>query len=227
MAWQLPLYELALMTAGRAYDMNIDLPITIITPEDSPLAIFGTAASSAVAAVLARAQIETINSAYVEIPADGEIVISPGDRRLHVKRVIALPELYGPSIRGIPLGEHGFIRVDQFGRVRDVEGIYAAGDAIDFPVKHGGIGSQQADVAALSIASLAGADVSPEPFDPVIHGMLLTDGEPLYLTAKISGGHGFSSNISEAPTWPVGRKIAAKYLAPYLDQLDRDAVPAR
>ena len=41
MAWQLPLYELALMTAGRAYDMNIELPITIITPEDSPLAIFG------------------------------------------------------------------------------------------------------------------------------------------------------------------------------------------
>ncbi len=162
MAWQLPLYELALMTAGRAYDMQIDLSTTIITPEDSPLAIFGSTASSAIAQRLERAHVKTINSAYVEVPSAGEVVINPGDRHLHVKRVIALPELYGPSIRGIPLGEHGFIRVDPHGRVRDVEGVYAAGDAIDFPIKHGGVGSQQADVAAQSIAALAGASVTPE-----------------------------------------------------------------
>ena len=36
MAWPMPLYELALLTAGRAYDMNIDLATTIITPEDRP-----------------------------------------------------------------------------------------------------------------------------------------------------------------------------------------------
>jgi sulfide:quinone oxidoreductase len=226
MAWPLPLYELALMTAGRAYDMNLELPITIITPEESPLAIFGAAATSAVSAKLADAHIETINSAYAEIPSGGEIVINPGDRRLHADRVVALPELYGPGVRGIPLGEHGFLRVDRYGRVRDVEQIFAAGDAVDFPIKHGGVSSQQADTAALSIAALAGADVTPEPFDPVIQGMLLTDDEPIYLTAKITGGHGFSSEVSCAPTWPSGHKIAAKYLAPYLDHLDRDALPA-
>ena len=52
MAWPLPLYELALMTAGRAYDMNIELAVTLVTPEDSPLAIFGQNASSAVAGLL-------------------------------------------------------------------------------------------------------------------------------------------------------------------------------
>ncbi len=181
----------ALLTAGRAYDMNIDLPITIVTPEDSPLAIFGVAASKAIAARLAKAHIDVITSAYAEIPAEGEIVISPSDRHLHVKRVIALPELYGPSVRGIPLGEYGFIPVDHYGRVRDTENIYAAGDAIDFPIKDGGVGSQQADVAALSIASRAGAHVVPEPFNPVVNGMLLTDGEPMYMTAKITGGRGF------------------------------------
>ena len=36
MAWPLPLYELALMTAGRAYDMGVELSITIVTPEDAP-----------------------------------------------------------------------------------------------------------------------------------------------------------------------------------------------
>ena len=116
--------------------------------------------------------------------------------------MIALPELYGPAMRGIPLGEHGFIRVDRYGRVPDVGPIYAAGDAIDFPVKHGGVGAQQADAAAQSIAALAGADITPEPFDPVIHGMLLTDDKPLYLTAQITGGHGFSSEISDRQRGP-------------------------
>ena len=44
MAWPLPLYELALMTAGRAYDMGVDLETTIVTPEERPLAIFGSRA---------------------------------------------------------------------------------------------------------------------------------------------------------------------------------------
>jgi sulfide:quinone oxidoreductase len=225
MPWQLPLYELALMTAGRAYDMSVELAVTIVTPEDAPLAIFGTTASSAVAELLEQAHIQTINSAYAEIPHPGEVVINPGDRRLQVDRVIALPELYGPSIRGIPLAEHGFIRVNPYGQVPDVGPIYAAGDATDFAVKHGGIASQQADTAAQSIAALAGAPVTPEPFDPVIHGMLLTDGKPVYLTARISGGQGFSAEITDTPTWSPPAKIAAKYLAPYLDTHDHESTP--
>jgi len=222
MPWQLPLYELPLMTAGRAYDMGVELAVTIVTPEDAPLAIFGTNASNAIGERLRRAGIETITSAYAEVPRTGEVTINPGDRRLKVDRVVALPELYGPQIRGIPLAEHGFIRVDPHGRVPDVGPIYAAGDAIDFPVKHGGIGSQEADVVATSIAALAGAAVTPEPFDPVIHGMLLTDDKPLYLTAHITGGHGFSSEITDTPTWSPPSKIASRYLSPYLDRLDHE-----
>lgn len=226
MAWPLPLYELALMTAGRAYDMNMDVAITLVTPEDSPLAIFGQNVSNAVAELLARSNVQTIPSAYAEVHEEGEVVINPGDRRLHVDRVIALPELYGPSVRGISLSEHGFLRVDRYGRVLDAEGVYAAGDCTEFPVKHGGIGSQQADVVAQSIAAEAGAPVTPEPFHPVIHGMLLTGDKPLYLTAKITGGHGFSSELTDTPSWSPPSKIAAKYLAPYLDALDRETAPA-
>ena len=40
--WPLPLYELALMTAERAYSMGIDeLELSIVTPEVGPMAIFG------------------------------------------------------------------------------------------------------------------------------------------------------------------------------------------
>jgi sulfide:quinone oxidoreductase len=221
MAWPMPLYELALMTAGRAYDMQIELSTTIVTPEDSPLAIFGSAASQAVGALLERAKVEIVTSAYAEVPSSGEVVINPGDRRLEVDRVIALPELYGPPVRGIPLGENGFIRVDSHGRVADVDGhVYAAGDAIDFPVKQGGLGAQQADAVAESIAALAGVSITPEPFHPVIHGMLLTYDKPLYMTAYITGGHGSSSQVGDDPTWSPPSKIAARYLAPYLEEID-------
>ncbi len=216
MAWPLPLYELALMTAGRAFDMDVELATTIVTPEDTPLAIFGSVASGAIEELLRKANVRTINSAYAEVPHPGTVTINPGDRKLTVDRVVALPELYGPSVRGIPLSEHGFIRVNPFGAVLDVERVYAAGDATDFAVKHGGVASQQADTVAESIAALAGADVTPQPFHPVVHGMLLTDGKPRYLTARITGGQGFSSEITDEPTWSPPSKVASKYLAPYL-----------
>jgi sulfide:quinone oxidoreductase len=220
MAWPFPLYELALMTAGRAYDMDVDVDITIVTPEDGPLAIFGQTASSAVAELLEQAHIKTIQSAYAEVPRAGEVVINPGERHLKVSRVVALPELYGPGVRGVPLSEHGFYRTDIRGELVDAEHIYAAGDATEFPVKFGGIAAQQADAIAEVIAARAGAAVTPEPFHPVIHGILLTGDKPRYLTARITGGQGFSSEISETPSWSPPTKIAAKYLAPYLEQLD-------
>jgi len=227
MAWPLPLYELALMTAARAYDMGMELSVTIATPEDAPLAIFGAAVSDAVSERLEKAGIQMISSAYAEIPAQGEVVINPGDRRLRVDRVIALPELYGPPVHGIPLGDHGFIRIDSHGQVPDAGPIFAAGDATDFAVKYGGIAAQQADTAAQAIAALAGAAITPERFHPVIHGMLLTGGKPLYLTAQITGGQGFSSEIADEPTWSPASKITAKYLAPRLERYDREAASAQ
>jgi sulfide:quinone oxidoreductase len=220
-AWPLPLYELALMMAARAYDMQIELETTIVTPEQMPLAIFGDKASRGVAELLGAAKIETITSAHAEVPSYGEVLINQGERRLEVDRVIALPELSGPIVRGIPLGEDSFIPVDEHCRVRDVERIYAAGDATDFPIKMGGVGAQQADVIAQSIAALAGASVTPERFDPTVRAILLTGEKPRYLSAHDVGGRGFDSEISAQPAWSPSSKIAAKYLAPYLQAQDR------
>jgi sulfide:quinone oxidoreductase len=222
MAWPLPIYELALMTAARAYDMNLEISVTVVTPEDAPLAIFGQEASASVGELLAEAGIDTVSSAYAEVPHSGEVILYPGERRLSCDRVIALPELFGPSVRGLPSAEHGFIPVDRHGKVRGVERVYAAGDATDFAVKHGGASAQQADAAAESIAALAGVPIDPVLFDPLIHGMLLTGGRPKYLTAHITGGRGFSSTISDTPSWAPASKIAARYLAPYLEQRQRD-----
>ena len=222
MAWPLPVYELALMTAQRAYDICIELDVTILTPEDAPLAIFGDGASHGVAGLLADSGIATVTSAYCEIPEPGHVVINPGQhRRLAVDRIVALPELYGPSVAGLPGAPRGFIPIDLRCQVRGVERVYAAGDATDFAVKHGGIAAQQADTAAQAIAALAGLPIDPKPFHPVIHGILLTGGKPRYLSAQITGGHGFSSEITDTPTWSPPTKIAAEHLAPYLDERDR------
>jgi sulfide:quinone oxidoreductase len=225
MPWPLPVYELALMTAARAYGMGVDVSITIATPEDAPLALFGGEVSEAVRRLLEEHEILTLTSAHVGVPEPGRVSVHPGSRTLHVDRVVALPLLSGPSAPGVP-GDAtgGFIPVDPYCRVRDLDNVYAAGDATDFAVKHGGVAAQQADTAAESIAAQAGAPVSPHKFNPVIHGMLLGGEKPLYLSAHVTGGHGSSSEVSESPTWSPDAKIAAKHLAPYLDSRDRAAL---
>jgi sulfide:quinone oxidoreductase len=218
MAWQLPIYEIALMTVRRAEELGVRAEATIVTPEPSPLAIFGTGASEAVSELLADAGIATILSAYAEVPSWDTVAIEPEGRSLQVDRVVALPELYGPAVRGLPAGEHGFIPCDLHSRVRGVDGVYAAGDVVDFAVKHGSVSAQQADAAAETIAAAAGADLEPAAFDPIVYGMLLTGGAPKYLRAHITGGHGFSSEVSDRPLWSPPRKIVAKHLAAHLER---------
>ena len=225
MPWPLPLYELALMTARRAWDMNVDVSITIVTPEDAPLALFGAEVSETIERLLEDNGILVISSTHAETPEAGQISLHPGGRTLYVDAVIALPELFGHAPPGVPTSDgNGFIPIGAHCEVPGLEHVFAAGDATDFPVKHGGVAAQQADVAAASIAALAGAPIEPPSFWPIIHGMLLGGDHPLFLSAHLTGGHGSSSHVSDTPSWSPGTKIAARYLAPYLDSRDRAAV---
>ena len=224
MPWPLPIYELALMTAQRAYDMNAKTSITLVTPEDAPLAIFGDQVSNQMERLLEDNGILTITAAHCETPAPGELILHPGGRTLSFERIVALPELFGPSTPGVPKGSPGgFIPIDSHCQVRGLERVWAAGDATDFAVKHGGIAAQQGDTAARAIASLAGAPVQPEPFHPIIRAVLISLDKPKYLSAHITGGHGSSSEISDTPSWSAVGKIDAKYLAPFLEQRGRVA----
>lgn len=217
--WVLPLYELLLMTAERAAASGAEVTLTLVTSETAPLEVFGKEASAEVRRRLDEAGVTVLGSAHAEVPTTGvvEVTRATGRMLLHVDSVLALPELMGPAVRGLPAGEHGFIPVDRFGRVRGVHDIFAAGDATDFAVKHGGVAAQQAEVVALGVAALAGAPVAPKPFRPDIRGLLLTGGRPLALRGQVTGARGVSSRAEEVRGVQPA-KIAAPRLGRYLDQ---------
>jgi sulfide:quinone oxidoreductase len=226
-AWPLPVYELALMTARRGYDMNQETTVTVVTCEEAPLALFGDAVSRRVAQVLEQDGVTVITSAHAAVPERGHVTIHPGGRTLVADRVLALPLLFGPALPGVPeTGPDGFIPVDPHGKVPGLQRVWAAGDAASFPVKHGGLAALEADAAAESIAAFAGVAIDPKPFDPEIHAIFLGGDKPLYLSAHLAGGHGSTSTVSEEPTPALSTgKISAKYLGAYLEGSRRSAAP--
>ena len=104
--------------------------------------------------------------------------------------MVTLPRLAGTQIGGIPQTADLFVWTDAYGRVLDLADVYAAGDITAFPVKQGGIAADQALAAAQHIAASAGAPVEPKPFDPILHGLLLTGSTPRFFRAPLAGGHG-------------------------------------
>src|SRR5215213_5523602 len=167
-AWPLPIYELALMTAQRADSMWMDeLGVDIVTAEPEPLAAFGEGASRAIGELLEAARVRVHVSSRAEVPASRKLVVQPDGRELEPGRIVAMPRLRGPRIRDIPADHDGFIPVDEHCRVQGLDPrVFAAGDAADLRIKHGGLGAQMADTAAAGIAALAGAEVQVEPWRP-------------------------------------------------------------
>jgi sulfide:quinone oxidoreductase len=214
--WSLPIYELALMTAAYLAEREVGhVELALVTPEDEPLQLFGRAGSEAVRELLEERGIAVHTGACPVELLDGELRLVP-EGTIAADRVVALPRLRGPRIDGLPQTVEGFLPVDAHGHVHGLADVYAAGDITSFPVKQGGIATQQADAAAELIAANAGADISPQPFRPVLRGLLLTGRRPRYLRHEITGGAGDASAASPEPLWWPPAKIVGRYLAPFL-----------
>jgi sulfide:quinone oxidoreductase len=194
--WPLPLYELALLTAEYLVaSMTRSVEIVLVTPEERPLAIFGAAASDAIATLLDLRGIHVTGE--LDVDADA---------------IVALPTLEGAPLPGVPQDAHGFVATDELGWVLGLSDVYAAGDLTQFPVKQGGIAAQQADAVAGSIAADAGARVRPVTFKPVLRGLLLTGMAPRFLRSE--GGR--PSLVDTNALWWPPAKIVGRYLAPFL-----------
>ncbi|MBS1888757.1 MAG: FAD-dependent oxidoreductase [Actinobacteria bacterium] len=230
--WSLPMYELALLTEAELSRAGVaDCELTIVTPEDAPLRLFGRGASDGVARLLEERGIEVILGTHPVRFHEGRLQVVP-DASLDFDEVISLPRLEPRTVAGLTPDSDGFVRVDDHCRVFNRERIYAAGDTTSFPVKQGGIAAQQADVAAEAIAADLGVPINPSAFDPILRGVLWTGYEPLYLQGWLAGGHGETSTLSTEPPWEGGTdKIVARALTSFLAEVDvgavRTAGPAR
>jgi sulfide:quinone oxidoreductase len=170
--------------------------------------------------LLERDRVRVHTNARPQVPANRRVLVSPEGPELEAGRIVALPRIEGRPLRNVPVSGGGFVPVDEFSRVPGMaEHVYAAGDATNFPIKHGGLGAQQADVAAAGIAALAGADVEPEPVRPVVRGVLHTGRAPLYVTARLQDGQ-VESEVSWERAWRADEKVVAEELGPFLRSLD-------
>lgn len=218
--WPLPAYELALMTAWDLDAMGQkDVDIAVYTPEPAPLAMFGSKGSAALAADLEEAGVRVHTGTSVTSSAAGRLVANPGAHDLAGHRVVSLPKAVGTPVDGLPADDKGFIVTDRFGSVTGVDSVWAAGDATAYPIKQGGLAAQQADVAARAIAAHAGADVEPEPFRPVLRGVLLTGRGRAWMRNDLSEETDGDAVERHALFWPP-TKIAGRFLSPYLASLD-------
>jgi len=219
--WALPAYELALLAAAELARHGAETRLTVVTPEDGPLQIFGRRASEQVAELLEAQSIEVLAGTHPVAYRDGALTVVPGGE-LEADAVISLPRLEGRHVEGIPYDADGFVPVDDHSRVAGLPNVFAAGDVTAFPVKQGGIAAQQADAAVEAIAADLGCDVDARPLDPVLRGVLWTGAKPRYLFGWLAGGHGETSVASERPPWPIDNpsKLIGRYLTPFLSSVE-------
>ena len=107
--WPLPLYELALMTASHVSEHAAgDVRVTLVTPEEEPLELFGPTATEAVRALLTARGI-AVRSSSLPAMMRGRTLLLAGGAEMFADRVITLPVLEGPRVPGLPHDQHGFI----------------------------------------------------------------------------------------------------------------------
>lgn len=213
--WSIAAYELALLTAAERDARRLGgVEITLVTHESAPLELFGPAASQLVGARLEEAGISLQFSAIAEAFDAGQLRLDGGES-LETDAVVALPALQVAPIPGLPQREGGFVQTDVQMHVVGLEDVWAAGDATWFPIKQGGLATQQADTAARAIAAAAGVHVPIEPFQPVLRGELITGGAPDFLRSPIGEG---DRGVAAAghPLWWPATKVAGRYLGPYV-----------
>jgi sulfide:quinone oxidoreductase len=215
--WPVPLYELALLSAGLVAEHGLDTKVTIVSPEPAPLSAFGAKPSELVSELLASRQIAFVGEA-TGCEVHRHVLALRSGELIEADRVVAVPQLRGQPIAGVPHKPSGFVPVDGDGRVTGLRHVYAAGDMTSFPVKQAGLATQQADRIANVILTSGGAGVPPVRTPRVLQARLIGGDQPLFLRAELDEhGRATSATLAhETSETPIHTKVFARYLTPYL-----------
>jgi sulfide:quinone oxidoreductase len=224
-SWTLPLYELALLSAVRAELFGSRAEIVLVSPERRPLEVFGAETSRRVEEVLGDCGVRFVGESAATGWDDGKLSIR-GDGAIEADRVITVPQLRVHRIPGIPASWWGFVPIDASGRVEGLIDVYAAGDMTTYPIKQGGLATQQADRVAHTIAASLGAPVRELRTTQILRARLLGGERPLFLRTELDWqGRPTNGTVetAEAEIAADSAKIFGRYLTPYLEHLGRSA----
>jgi sulfide:quinone oxidoreductase len=229
--WPLPLYELALMSAGLAEERDLNVDVSLVTPERSPLAVLGAEASELVAGVLDERGVRFVGGAVATgVGRDGSLA-RRFEPPIEADRVVACPQLRARRISGVPADRWGFVPTNALGVVDGMVGVYAAGDITTFPIKQGSLAAQQANRIASAIAASLGLTVGEPPAGRVVELMLVGGQRPLRLRVELDDlGQSAATALepAESEVEASWSKVFGRYLTSFLEARPplRPPVPA-
>jgi NADH dehydrogenase FAD-containing subunit len=222
-----PLYEMAFMleTWLRREGIRDRVEIAYRTFEHSFIQAFGPRLDEVVRGEFAERGIDGRTDAPLAEVREGEALLADGSTEPFDLLVSFPPYVAGTRYEGLPSDDRGFLTTELATReVRGQAGVYAPGDAGDFPVKQAFLAFLQADAVAERIS----AEILDRPlgdgFDPVsMCVMEMLDKAtfaqvPLRLTGdpnrpvEVRPDAGEDYKVGVSPAWRIGKKMLGFYL---------------
>ena len=185
-----------------------DVQITIVTPEHSPLSLFGEEAERAVAEELEAAGI-ALRTGVVARRAEGGLTLEPGGELLDAQRVFAVPRIVGPAIEG-RARRRGGVRPRSRRRTGRRLRAHLGGRRRRRVADSSSAGLPRIRPAVPRRRSLASpaSTIAPDPGEPVIRGRLLAGRRSRRLRGR--------GDRDAAPLWWPQGKVAGVYLPRWL-----------
>lgn len=217
-----PLYELALMFETWLCREGVRefAEIGWSTVESSYIQAFGPRLHDVVEHEFAMRGIGGRTGETVTEVVPGEARYADGSTRTFDHLIAFPPYVAGVRYEGLPSDERGFLTTAlETRQVVGMPGVYAPGDAGDFPVKQAFLAFLQADAVAEHISAQSGAHPFERPFDPVsmcIMEMLdrATFAQaPLALTGdparpvEVRADDDDAYKVGTGRTWRLGKKM--------------------
>ncbi len=225
--YSLPAYELALLTSAHLDRLGVrGVEVTVVTPEEEPLQVFGQQASEAIRRLFADRGIVLRTGAYPTDVVDGMLRLIP-DGAVEADRVVALARPEGRAARrdsadrrrlrsrGRPL-QRSTVSPTSSRRVTS-----RASPSSKAESRH----SRQTRRRRRSPRRRAPTS-SRRGSDPCSAGMLLTGTRPRYLRRELAFEPDVEPVASLEPLWWPPAKIVGRYLAPFLASIAGAEAPS-